>query len=106
MAVKVLKFSRHFVAQWAERVGGFPCIEGVNEILGRGMRIIKQERLFRRHNDGTMVSHKELSHFWCHADGMILLIDELNGIAVTVLTPDMASKFGCTAEARRRGERA
>ena len=89
------------MARWGQRMGGFPSIEDVNDILARSVCIIKQERLWRRQTDGRMVRHLELSHFWCHSDGMILLVDELNGIAVSILTPDMVSKYEPEANGKR-----
>jgi hypothetical protein len=87
-------FSHHFVRRWAERKGGFPSIEEVNSIIASSLRIIKQEVLFRRTSGGKLVRRRQLSHFWHHASGVILLVDEDNGIAVTVITPDMPDKYG------------
>jgi len=90
---KVIRFSRHFVARWVLRKGGFPSIEEVNAILARSLRIIKQRSLWERVADGVMIRHAELSHYWCHAAGVILLVDDRTGTAVTVITPDMADKY-------------
>lgn len=91
--MKIIRFSRHFVRRWAERKGGLPAIEEINRMLGESVCIVKQERLFRRLEDGRMVEHQELSHYWCHADAVILVVDDLRGRAVTLLTPDMTSKY-------------
>jgi hypothetical protein len=91
---KVLRFSRHFVARWAERKKSLPSLEEVNGILARSLRIVKQRILWERVADGVMVRHPELSHYWCHAAGVILLVDDRSGTAVTVITPDMDDKYG------------
>jgi hypothetical protein len=90
---RILRFSRHFVQRWAERKGGWPSIEEVQRIVDDGVRIVKQERLWRRVANGVMVEHHELSHYWCHSAGVILLVDERAGVAVTLITPDMQSKY-------------
>ena len=90
---KVLRFSRHFVQRWAERKGGLPSIEEVNDILARSLRVIKQRSLWERVADGVMIRHGELSHYWCHAAGVILLVDDRTGTAVTIITPDMVDKY-------------
>lgn len=90
---KVRRFTRHFVQRWAERMGGLPSIEEVNALLLGSLRIIKQEVLYRRTPSGAMVRHKGLSHYWSDAAGMIVLVDDYQGIAITVVTPDMKDKY-------------
>ena len=72
---KVLRFSRHFVARWAERKGSLPSIEEVNAILADSLRILRQEALWKRVPDGALVKHRQLSHYWCHAAGVVLLVE-------------------------------
>jgi hypothetical protein len=91
--MKVLKFSRHFVDQWVLRKGTFPTLEEVNTIIQDSLLIMKQQLLYHRKNNGAMVEHKELSHYWNHGAAVILLVDDLAGVVVTCLTPDMVSKF-------------
>jgi hypothetical protein len=91
--MKVLRLSKHFIRQWALRKGSLPSIEEVNEIINDSLLIMKQQLLYRRMNDGVMAKHQELSHYWCHAAAVILIVDDREGRAVTLLTPDMESKF-------------
>jgi hypothetical protein len=90
---KVLRFSKHFVARWAERKGSLPSLEEVNAILADSLRILRQEALWKRVADGVLARHRQLSHYWCHAAGVILLVDDHAGMAVTVITPDMDDKY-------------
>jgi hypothetical protein len=90
---KVLRFSKHFVRRWAERSGGLPSIEEINRIIAGSLCILKQRTLYGIRPDGTKRRHRELSHFWNDEAGVILLIDELDGTAVTVITPDMRDKY-------------
>jgi len=103
---KVSRFDRHFVQRWAERMGGLPDIEQVNAVLAGSLRIIRQEVLYKQCASGCLVRHETLSHYWNHAAGIILLVNDHQGKAITLLTPDMADKYGaqegpCTAEAQR-----
>jgi hypothetical protein len=95
---KVRRFSKHFVHRWAERKGGLPSIEEVNDILRNSLCIMKQELLWRQVDKGVMVRHQELSHYWSHRAGVILLVDDYQGIAVTLITPDMTSKYSSPRE--------
>jgi hypothetical protein len=90
---RILRFSKHFVRRWAERSGGLPSIEEINAILSNSLRIVKQRTLYGIRPNGTMRRHHELSHFWNDQAGVILLVDELNGTAVTVITPGMRDKY-------------
>ena len=90
---RVLRFSRHFVQRWAERMGGLPDIETVNAMMAASLLIIKQKVLYERPPTGPLIKHEALSHYWNDPAGMILLIDDNHGIAVTILTPDMKDKY-------------
>jgi hypothetical protein len=90
----VIRFSRHFVQRWGERIGGLPSIEEINEIIAGSLRIIKQRSLWERVAGNVMIKHGSLSHYWCHRAGLILLVDEHTRTAVTVITPDMVDKYG------------
>jgi hypothetical protein len=46
---------------------------------------------------GTLVPHKILAEYWHHERGMILLVDEDRGMAVTVLTANGAGLREATA---------
>ena len=91
---RILRFSKHFVRRWAERSGGLPSIEEINAVLSGSLRILKQRTLYGIRPDRTRRRHRELSHFWNDRVGVILLVDELNGTAVTVITPGMRDKYG------------
>ena len=103
--MKVLRLSKHFIRQWALRKGSLPSIEEVNEIINDSLLIMKQQLLYRRMNDGVMVKHQELSHYWCHAAAVILIVDDREGRAVTLLTPDMESKFDDGSRRAENGSR-
>lgn len=90
---RILRFSKHFVHQWVERMGALPSIEEINTVLTGSLRILKQRTVYGIKQDGTRRKHRELSHFWNHNTGCILLVDELAGTVVTVLTPDMRDKY-------------
>jgi hypothetical protein len=96
---RVIRFSKHFVARWAERKGSLPCIDDVNAILAGSLRIIKQRSLWESVG-GVMIRHNEVSHYWCHSAGVILLVDDQTGTAVTVITPDMVDKYGAVSSGR------
>jgi hypothetical protein len=91
--VRVNKFGTHFIQRWAERMGGFPSIEEVNEVLAGSLRIIKQRILWKVLCSGGYGRHEVLSHFWNHERGIIVLVDEYKGTAVTLLTPGMIDKY-------------
>ena len=95
--MKVIRFSKHFVERWVQRKGTLPCIDDVNAMIEASLRIIKQRSLWERIG-GTMIQHQELSHYWCHSAGVILLVDDYAGRAVTVITPDMDDKYGARSE--------
>ena len=103
--MKVLRLSKHFIRQWALRKGSLPSIEEVNEIINDSLLIMKQQLLYRRMNDGVMAKHQELSHYWCHAAAVILIVDDREGRAVTLLTPDMESKFDDGSRRAENGSR-
>jgi len=83
--VQVNSLSRHFVRRWNERVGASPSLAKVNQILAESCRIRKQMRCMVR-RFGGLVPRKVLAEYWHHERGMILLVDEERGMAVTVLT--------------------
>lgn len=82
---RVNRLSKHFVRRWNERVGESPSLAKINEILAESCRIRRQMRCMVR-RFGVLVPHKILAEYWHHERGMILLVDEERGMAVTVLT--------------------
>jgi hypothetical protein len=83
--MEVRFLTKHFCSRWKQRVGALPSVEGVNLILCRSQRIRKQMRLFRR--DGPrLVPVKVLAEYWDSRAQIIILVDEDERRAVTVLT--------------------
>lgn len=93
MLYRVRHFSKHFVQRWGERVGGYPCLDQVNEAIASGQQIRRQADLWRR-IDGALVPHRLLAEFWNHRLGLIIRIDEMTGTAITVIVPEQGDAHG------------
>ncbi|HOV88234.1 MAG TPA: hypothetical protein PLM79_17900 [Syntrophobacteraceae bacterium] len=83
----IMHLSKHFRQRWRARVslGDPPCLDEVNEILRRSVRIRNQIRLWKMRGR-KFVPHRVLAEYWYHPGGLILKIDETNRTAVTVIT--------------------
>lgn len=82
----VRRFSRHFVARWAERMGTLPFLDDVNTLILEGQQIHRQRILYGL-RDGTLVRHTILAEYWNARVGVIIRVDDHTGTAVTVITP-------------------
>jgi len=83
--IRVSRMSKHFVRRWQQRVGATPSIEAVNQILASSQRIRRQIRCMVP-RFGGWVPHKVLAEYWNHGRGLVILVDEDNRMAVTVIT--------------------
>ncbi|MEN6439451.1 MAG: hypothetical protein ABFD97_12830 [Syntrophobacter sp.] len=82
----VRQLSRHFVQRWTQRVGAAPSVEGVNRIIEKSSQIRDQDR-FIKEVAGQRRVIIQLAEYWYHPGGLIIKVDERNGMAVTVITP-------------------
>lgn len=84
----IRKFTKHFAQRWAERVGGWPCLDEVNRIVREGQRLRGQQTLYRKGGDGTLTERVILEEYWNNREGLIIRIDADCATAVTVITPE------------------
>ncbi|MEM5789272.1 MAG: hypothetical protein AAGU11_18315 [Syntrophobacteraceae bacterium] len=89
----VRSFSKHFVQMWVNWRGDFPCVEEVNRLISTGQQLRPQLKLFKRLPDGTYRSYTLLAEFWNHDAGAIIRVDELCGLAVTIIPAGRRKEF-------------
>lgn len=85
--VRVCSLSSEFMMRYRQRFGGEPSLELVNALLAESKRIRRQQTLYKLIN-GSFHKYEFLGEHWHHGAGLILLINERQRTAVTVITPD------------------
>jgi hypothetical protein len=84
--VRVCEMTRHFERRLRERLGIELTLDKLNQLLFESKRIRRQQTIYRLIN-GEYKARILIGEFWHHGAGIILLIDEWKGRAVTVVTP-------------------
>jgi predicted nucleotide-binding protein (sugar kinase/HSP70/actin superfamily) len=84
--VRVCEMTKHFERRLRERLGIELTIERLNQLLSESKRIRRQQSIYRLIN-GVYRHRLVVGEFWHHAAGIIMLIDEWKGKAITVVTP-------------------
>jgi hypothetical protein len=84
--VRVWRMTRHFERQLRKRLGVELTIERVNQLLSESKRIRRQQTLYKLIN-GEYRRRKQIGEFWHDGVSIIMLIDEWEGKAVTLVTP-------------------
>jgi hypothetical protein len=79
---KMVVLSKHFEERWRERMDGEPSPETVERIMREGV-VVQRPGSFVK-GDGSIV--RKLGIYWDTALGVIVKVDELKGMAVTVLS--------------------
>jgi len=75
----MLNLSKHFIRNWADRVGQAPSAKNINKLINQAIRVQKGKQIFGR------FSHiKTLSIYW-HADQEIIItVDHYTKTVVSV----------------------
>ena len=81
-------FSKHFIQNWRERVGGEPNKADVTRILSESVRVQKGQ-LLKKPNG---MSWNTLSIYWHPVKNVIIKIDNFAGVAVTVLSDKLMER--------------
>lgn len=84
--VRVLEMTMHFEKRLRERLGIDLTLDRLNALLSESKRISRQQTVYRLIN-GEFRRRKLLAQFWNHKVGVIILIDEWQARAVTIITP-------------------
>jgi len=92
---QVVGLTSHFVQRWRERKGGAVNAKMVNAILQRSVCVFPQRVLYQRDGEPYIL----LGRYWDPVEGLVLVIDEKQGMAVTLLT---AANGGSYDEERKR----
>ncbi len=86
----VTALTSHFVRRWRERRGGVPSVERVNHLIRKG-QCLKRQKKFYWEVAGKVREHSTLAMFWNHQEAIIIWVDEANGKAVTLITPEQTT---------------
>ena len=85
----MMKLSVHFQERWKERVGKpLPTPEKMEELIDGALYLQRCRDLFTARG----LRRRILSVYWVTDQGLIIKLDEKLGVAVTVLTADMADE--------------